>query len=75
MESLLKLAGFDWSVPDFSTLSRRHKGLNVAIPSRPSTGALHLLIDITGIKAEGEREWFAKKHSLSKPRQWRRVHL
>jgi hypothetical protein len=75
VESLLKLAGLDWSVPDFSTLSRRQKGLNVAIPYRPSTGALHLLIDSTGIKAEGEGEWFAKKHGPSRPRQWRKVHL
>lgn len=56
-------------MPDFSTLSRRQKGLNVAIPYRPSTGALHLLIDSTGINAEGEGEWFAKKHGPSKPRQ------
>lgn len=73
--SLLELAGLDWAVPDFSTLSRRQKGLNVAIPYRPSAGALHLLIDSTGIKAEGEGEWFAKKHGPSKPRQWRKVHL
>lgn len=73
--SLLELAGLDWPVPDFSTLSRRQKGLNVAIPYRPSTGALHLLIDSTGIKSEGEGEWFAKKHGPSKPRQWRKVHL
>ena len=73
--SLLELAGLDWPVPDFSTLSRRQKGLNVAIPYRPSTGALHLLIDSTGIKPEGEGEWFAKKYGPSRPRQWRKVHL
>ena len=73
--SLPKLAGLDWAVPDFSTLSRRQKGLNVAIPYWPSTGALNLLIDSTGIKAEGEGEWFAKKHGPSKSRQWRKVHL
>lgn len=73
--SLLELAGPDWAVPDFSTLSRRRKGLNVAIPHRPGTGALHLLIDSTGIKAEGEGEWFAKKHGASRPRKWRKVHL
>jgi hypothetical protein len=54
---------------------RGQKGLNVAIPYRPSTGALHLLSDSTGIKAEGEGEWFAKKHGPTKPRQWRKVHL
>jgi hypothetical protein len=42
--SVLELAGLDWAVPDFSTLSRRQKGLNVAIPYRSSTGAPHLLI-------------------------------
>ena len=83
--SLLELAGLDWPVPDwpmpdwpvpdFSTLCRRQKGLCVAIPYRQSTGALHLLIDSTGIKAEGEGEWFAKKRGPSKPRQWRKVHL
>lgn len=73
--SLLELAGLDWPVPGFSTLSRRQKGLSVVIPYRPGTGALHLLIDSTGIKAEGEGEWFAKKHRPSRPRQWCKVHL
>jgi len=36
---------------------------------------LHLSIDSTGIKAEGEGEWFAKKHGASKPRQWCKVPL
>lgn len=73
--SLLELAGLDWPVPDFSTLGRRQKTLTVHIPYRPSTGALHLLIDSTGVKAEGDGEWSAKKHGPSKPRDWRKVHL
>ena len=73
--SLLELAGLDWAVPDFGTLSRRPSGLNGAIPHRPSTGALHLLTDSTGIRAAGEGACFAKKHDPSKPRQWRKVHL
>jgi hypothetical protein len=78
--SLLELAGLDWAVPDwavpdFSTLCRRQKGLTVQIPYRPSSGALHLLIDSTGVKAEGDDEWLAKKHGPSKPRDWRKVHL
>ena len=31
VESLLKLASLDWSVPDFSTLSRRQKTLAVSV--------------------------------------------
>ena len=43
-----------WSVPDFRMLSRRQKTLDVTIPYRGSQGPLHLLIDSTGIKLEGE---------------------
>ena len=50
VESLLRVVGLDWTVPDFSTLSRRQKTLAVNIPYRGSKGPLHLLIpsrDIT----------------------------
>ena len=60
--SLLELSGLGWSVPDFSTLSRRQKALDVTIPYRGSKGALHLLVDSTGIKVEGEGEWHTRKH-------------
>ena len=48
------MIGLDWAVPDFSTLSRRQKTLKVNIPYRGSDGPLHLLVDSTGIKVEGE---------------------
>lgn len=75
VESLLCLIGLDWGVPDFSTLSRRQKTLAVSIPHRGSQGPLHLLIDSTGIKVEGEGEWNARKHGGPKRRVWRKVHL
>ncbi len=59
VESLLRLVDLDWAVPDFSTLSRRQKALKVNITYRGSDGPLHLLIDSTGIKVEGEGEWKA----------------
>jgi hypothetical protein len=68
VESLLCLIGLGWDVPDFSTLSRRQKTLAVNIPHRGSQGPLHLLIDSTGIKVEGEGEWKARKHSGTKRR-------
>lgn len=73
--SLLDLAGLDWPVPDFSTLCRRQKTWIVHIPYRPSSGALHLLIDSTGATAKGDGERLAKIHGPSKPRDWRKVHL
>lgn len=68
VESLLHLTGLDWKVPDFSTLCRRQKTLNVATPYRSGSGPLHLLIDATDIKAEGEGEWNARKHGGPKKR-------
>ena len=75
VESLRRLIDLDWAVPNFSTLSRRQKTLKVNIPFRGSAGPLHLLIDSTGIKVEGEGEWNARKHGGTKRRVWRKVHL
>ncbi|ARU01051.1 IS5 family transposase [Yoonia vestfoldensis] len=75
VESLLKRVELDWSVPDFSTLCRRQKTLSVAIPYKGSAGPLHLLVDSTGIKAEGEGEWNARKHGGPKRRLWRKIHI
>ena len=88
VESLLRLIGLDWTVPDFSTLFRRQKMLKVNIPYRGSDGPLHLLVplgtllsnalpaaDRTGIKVEGEGEWNARKHGGTKRRVWRKIHI
>lgn len=64
----------DWAVPNVSTLSRRRKALKVNIPYRVSSGPLHLLIDSTGIKVEGEGDWNARKHGGTKRRVWRKIH-
>ena len=64
VQSLLQLIGLDRAVPDFSTLCRRQRTLNVSLPYRGGTGPLNLLIDSTGIKAEGEGEWNARKHGV-----------
>ncbi len=73
--SLLKLAGLDWPVPDFSTLCRRQRSLTVQVPYRRSDGPLNLLVDSTGIKVLGDGEWQARKHGVQGRRQWRKVHL
>ena len=74
-QSLLQLAGLDWPVPDYSTVSRRQKTLQVAIEVVPTTTGLHLLVDSTGIKMLGEGEWKTKKQGADYRRQWRKVHL
>ena len=73
--SLLKLAGLDWPVPDFSTLCRRQKTLAVQVPYRRGDGPFNLLVDSTGIRFLGDGEWQARKHGVQGRRQWRKVHL
>ncbi|WP_462388148.1 IS5 family transposase [Acidovorax sp. Q11] len=75
IQSLLELAKLNWRVPDFSTLSRRQRTLQVQLPYRRSSTALELLVDSTGIKFLGEGEWKRKKHGAEYRRQWRKVHL
>ena len=75
VESLLRLIDPGWAVPNFSTLSRRRKTLKINIPYRGSAGPLHLLIDGTGYKFEGEGEWSARKHGGTKRRVWRKIHI
>ncbi len=41
--SLLRLAGLDWPVPDYSALCRRQKTLKVQTPYRRAGGPLNLL--------------------------------
>ncbi|WP_370091364.1 IS5 family transposase [Rhizobium leguminosarum] len=66
MRSVAALMEFDIAVPDFSTLSRRSKGL--ALPSTKSgaraSGPVYLVVDSTGLKVFGEGEWLENKHTI-----------
>lgn len=75
VESLIQMAGLDWSVPDCLTLCRRQARIAVQIPYLASGQPLNLLIDSTGIKFRGDGEWQVRKHGGSRRRQWRKVHI
>lgn len=75
VESVLRMVGLDWPVPDYTTLCRRQRSVSVKLGGRACTGSLHLLVDSTGIKMMGEGEWKRRKHGASRRRQWRKVHL
>lgn len=55
VESVLRLVGLDWAAPDFGTLCRRQKTLNVSRPYRGGSGPLNLLIDSNGFLRRGQR--------------------
>ena len=62
VESLLRLIGLDWRVPDFSTLCRRRKTLAVNIFVSRLEGPAEPLDRQYRYQGQGEGEWNARKH-------------
>jgi len=74
MRSVFALLEIRLSVPDHTTLSRRGKGLKVALPKNVR-GPLDIVMDSTGLKIYGEGEWKVRTHGKSKRRTWRKLHV
>lgn len=72
--SLFALPSVALPVPDHTTLSRRGRALEVALPKQ-APGPLHLVLDSSGLKVYGEGEWKVRQHGWSKRRTWRKIHL
>jgi hypothetical protein len=77
MRCIAELLGGEIAVPDFSTLSRRGKGLILSARPRSTSGKpVHLDVDGTGLKIFGEGEWLEEKHKTKrKRRSWRKLYL
>ena len=77
MRSISKLMKLEMPVPDFSTLSRRRKGLRLPDTTRAERShPIHLVVDSTGLKVFGEGEWLQTKHKTkAKRKRWRKLHL
>lgn len=76
MCSLLRLIRVDVPVPDFSTLYRRAQSLKITPSPGPGNGPITLIVDSTGLRIHGGRDWMAEKHGLPKFRKtWRKLHI
>ena len=75
MRSVVKLLQVDLSVPDYTTLCRRRRSLEVVLPRRKKQEPLHMVVDSTGIKVYGEGEWKVRQHGVSRRRTWRKLHI
>ena len=74
--SLIGLMGLALQTPDHTTLSRRHRSVEVPHLPRGHEGPLHLVIDSSGLKIFGDGEWQAHKYRTSSQRRsWRKLHL
>ena len=75
LRSLFELMGADLDVPDHTTLSRRSQHLDIKLRRAPTSGAIHLIVDSTGLSMVGEGEWAAAKHRGKGKRGWKKLHL
>ncbi|MEO9778000.1 MAG: transposase, partial [Sedimentitalea sp.] len=76
VRSLMRLLGLSLPVPDFSTLSRRGKGLHVLQPSPEAKGPITLIVDSTGLSIHRGSGWNETKHGAGKTRKsWRKLHV
>lgn len=74
-QSLMDLLEAGVRVPDYSTCCKRGAHLTLAIPTRGTDEAKHIVVDSTGLKVYGEGEWKVRQHGYSKRRTWRKLHL
>jgi hypothetical protein len=75
LQSIFHLMALTLSVPCYSTLSRRQRGLTFQPPPRRAGDGVHLVIDSTGVKVFGEGEWKVRQHGVSKRRTWKKLHV
>ena len=73
--SLFGMLGIDRSAPDHTTLSRRGQHLDLTLRRVPTSQAVHLIVDSTGLSILGEGEWAAAKHGGHGKRGWKKLHL
>ena len=78
MLSLVELMHLDITIPDHTTISRRSQTLIITkkntIP--PNAGEkMVVILDSTGLKVVGEKEWMNYKHGTKQRKVWRKLHL
>ena len=75
MDSVFSLMNVPLKCPNYSSISKRAKTVDISI-KMPVRGEIrHLAIDSTGLKVFGEGEWHMKKHGKDKRRVWRKLHI
>ena len=74
--SIFSWLGIDLKVPEFSRLSKRMTGILSKIKFHEKEEVGHIVIDSSGIKVYGEKEWLEnKKGKKYQRRKWRKIHI
>jgi IS5 family transposase len=72
---VFRLMKLDLAIPDYTSLCKRAKKLDINISIRKAKGKIDIIVDSTGLKVFGEGEWKVKKHGWAKHRTWCKLHL
>ena len=75
VEDVLRLLGMVLDCPDYTTLCRRGKMLNITLPKLRDGERIYMVVDSSGLKIYGEGEWKVRVHGKSKRRTWRKLHI
>lgn len=78
MKSLVQLMRLNIEAPDYTTLCKRQKTVEIPLlvkKGKRETEGLHIVIDTSGLKIFGEGEWRVRQHGKTQRRRWRKVHL
>lgn len=67
--------GINLPVPDYTTVSRRIRKLSVDFVYNKPSGNINVILDSTGIKVLGEKEWINYKHGTRQRKIWRKLHI
>lgn len=77
MKDVKGLMNLGCDIPDYSTICKRQKDLDVEILKKCKSNRkkLYLSIDSSGLKVFGEGEWKVRQHGYSKKRTWKKLHI
>ena len=75
INSLFTLLKVSLDNPDYTTLSKRGKGLKISLGVKKKDEKVNIIVDSTGLKVYGEGEWKVRKFGWSKHRTWRKLHI
>jgi hypothetical protein len=75
IKSIVTLLHLDLIVPDHTTLSRRARKISIAKNPNIFKEKLVVIVDGTGLKVFGEREWMNTKHGTKQRKVWRKLNI
>lgn len=75
LKSLIERLHLKISCPDYTTLCKRQKSLEIILPRsrKPKEKVTDVVFDSTGLKVFGEGEWKVRQHGYSRRRTWRKL--